>query len=573
MSTSEPLIDRRFAKRLVIVCGLVPAALLVWDGSHDQLGVNHVNFAIRTTGLIGLVLLVLSLVITPLRQMTGWSVLIAVRRNLGVLACLYLATHFAIFFWFDRQASVASTLSEIATRRYLWFGSSSLALMIPLTVTSTDSMLSWMGPTRWKALHRLTYAIAIGAVLHYYLLVKSDVRQPLAFAGVVAVLLGYRFVNYYVGLQRKVAAATTSVGGVGLQKTTPRGFWSGELAIARIFQETHDVKTFRFVAVDGGPLPFTYTAGQYVNLALTIDGIRVNRSYTIASAPTRNGYCEISVKHTVNGFGSRHLHETWREGQRVKASAPAGRFVFAGHEAHHVLLIAGGIGITPMMSVIRSLTDRGWRGDISLLFSVRAVRDIVFRDELASLESRFPNLRVRVVVSADTETPWQGERGFITREIVTDFMPTLTNVRVMLCGPPPMMTAMRDIVVGLGVPDEDVHQEVFVSHPAVEAGGAATISTDRDEPLPDGQVASITFTRSGRTADIRPGQTVLEAAEDAGVDIPFECRSGICGQCRTQLVSGRVAMDVEDALTSSDRERGFILACQAHVLRDVEVNA
>ena len=341
----------------------------------------------------------------------------------------------------------------------------------------------------------------------------------------------------------------------------------------QIFQETHDVKTFRFVSVDGGPVPFSYTAGQYLNIALTIDGARVNRSYTIASAPTRNGYCEISVKHVPNGFGSRHLHESWREGQRVKVSAPAGRFVFAGHETDRLLLIAGGIGITPMMSVVRSLTDRGWRGEIALLFSVRAVRDIVFRDELAFLGSRFPNLRVRVVVSADAETPWEGERGFITREIVADFMPALTNVRVMLCGPPPMMTAMRDIVVGLGVPEADVHQEMFVSHPVVEAARAATFSAEGDEPLPDGQNANITFTRSGRTAALTPGQTVLEAAEDAGVDIPFECRSGICGQCRTQLVSGRVMMEVEDALTSADRQGGFILACQAHALRDVEVNA
>ena len=208
MSTSERLIDGPFAKRLVTVCGLVPAVLLVWDAYHDQLGVNHVNFVIRTTGIVGLVLLVLSLVITPLRTLTGWNTLIAVRRNLGVLGCLYLATHFLIFFGLDRQASVASTLSEIATRRYLWFGTSSLALMIPLTLTSTDRMVSWLGPVRWKALHRLTYVIAIGAVIHYYLLVKSDVRQPLAFAGAVALLLGYRLVNHYVGRQTRAGAET-----------------------------------------------------------------------------------------------------------------------------------------------------------------------------------------------------------------------------------------------------------------------------------------------------------------------------------------------------------------------------
>lgn len=161
--------------------------VLAWpyvEGYRGQLGVNDVNFAIRTTGLIGLVFITLSLVITPLRALTGWNRLIAIRRNVGVLGFAYLAAHFLIFFWWDRQGSVRSTFTEIVMRKYLWFGAGALALMIPLAVTSTDNMLSRLGSTRWKRLHRLAYPIAIGAAIHYYLLVKSDVRQPLAFAAV-----------------------------------------------------------------------------------------------------------------------------------------------------------------------------------------------------------------------------------------------------------------------------------------------------------------------------------------------------------------------------------------------------
>ncbi len=572
MSTSEPLIDASFAKRVVTTSGLVPAALLAWDAYYGHLGVNHVNFAIRTTGLVGLVLLMLSLAVTPLRRLSGWTLLIAVRRNLGVLGWLYLTVHFVLFFWLDRQASVVSTWNEIVTRRYLWFGSTSLALMFPLTLTSTDTMVSWLGPRRWKALHRLSYLVAIGAVIHYYLLVKSDVRQPVAFAAAAGALLAYRGVVHYLELRAAARAAQTT--GRRIAASKPRAFWSGELMVARIFDETHDVKTFRLVAPDGGALPFTHTAGQYLNLALTIDGKRVNRSYTIASAPTRNGYCEISVKHVPNGFGSKHLHETWREGQRVKVSAPAGRFVFAGHESDRVLLVAGGIGVTPMISVVRSLTDRGWRGEIALLFSVRAVRDIAFNDELGYLQSRHPNLRVRVVVSADPDTPWEGARGQITHDVIKEFIPDLSGVRVLLCGPPPMMTAMRQILVNMGVPDGDVHQELFVSHPVVDAGAAtASGPADVDEPIGDGVVPSIVFSRSGLTAALLAEQTVLEAAEDAGVDIPFECRSGICGQCKTRVVSGRVTMEVQDALTADDLTRGVILACQARAVRDLEVDA
>jgi ferredoxin-NADP reductase len=237
-----------------------------------------------------------------------------------------------------------------------------------------------------------------------------------------------------------------------------------------------------------------------------------------------------------------------------------------------VLLIAGGIGITPMMSVLRSLTDRGWDGQIDLLFSVRAVRDVAFRDELAYLQSRFSNLRTRILVAADPDTPWDGPRGQITRDVIAECAPDRTGCRVLLCGPPPMMTAMRQILVGMGVPDADVHQEAFVSRPPVEERPAADDATT-DEPDPDGAIANVVFQRSGHTAELPAELTVLEAAEDAGVSIPFECRSGVCGQCKTKLVAGRVRMDVQDALTSTDRAKGLILACQARAFRDIAVDA
>jgi glycine betaine catabolism B len=572
MSTSDRFIDTRFAKRVAIVNCLVPAVLLTWDAYRHHLGVNDVNFAIRTTGLIGLILITLALVITPLRAITGWNRLISVRRNMGVIGFFYLATHFLIFFLFDRQASVSSTLTEIVKRKYLWFGTTALVLMIPLALTSTDGMITRLGPTRWKRLQRLSYVIAIAGVIHYYMLVKSDVRQPLAFAGVIGVLLLFRVGQHYLGLRAEVKAARTKTS-TALKTPAKKKFWSGELVVARMFDETHDVRTFRLVTPGGGPLPFDHVAGQYLNLALMIDGQRVNRSYTIASSPTRSAYCEISVKRTTDGYGSRHLHEAWREGQRVKVSAPAGKFIFAGHESDRVVLIAGGIGITPMMSVVRSLTDRGWRGDIYLLFSVRRVRDVVFHEELAYLQARFPNLHVRIIVSRDPETPWDGPRGQITRDIIAGFVPGLAHGPALLCGPDPMMAAMRAILVGMGVPDAEVLQEAFISPANVEPTAAVNGVARAEEPLAEGETPSLIFKRTGKTVELASDRTVLEVAEDAGVEIPFECRSGICGQCKTQLISGRVTMDAQDALTAADRARGLILACQARATRTVEIDA
>lgn len=562
-----PFMDARYAKRLVLLNGLVPALVLAWDAYRGQLGVNEVNYAIRTTGLVGLIFLTLSLAVTPLRRITGWNVLIAVRRNLGLYGFFYILAHFVIFFVWDRALSVGSTLEEIYERVYLWFGFGALVLMIPLAVTSTDAMVSRLGAKRWKLLHRLNYPIVVAGVVHYYLLVKADTTRPVAFGAVVGGLLVFRVAGHYADLRTELAKARDKA-----KRALPapkKKFWSGELVVSRIFQETPDVKTFRFTLPGGGPLPFEHVAGQYLNVALVIDGKRVNRSYTIASSPTRHAYCEISVKRAPDGWASKHLHDTVREGDKLKIGAPAGKFYFAGHESERVVLIGGGIGITPMMSIVRSLTDRCWTGEIYLMFSVRKRHDIVFEHELRELEKRFPNLHVLVTLSEDPDAAWDGARGHVSKELIQKFVPDLKRGPVFVCGPDPMMTAMRKILVDLGVPDGEVLQEAFISPKQ-----GAEAAQDGVE-LAEAGAGAIEFKNGTRVDGHLSGSlglTVLEAAEECGVTIPFECRSGICGQCKTKLVSGRVTMEVQDALTPADKAKGLVLACQARPVKDIVVD-
>ena len=125
----------------------------------------------------------------------------------------------------------------------------------------------------------------------------------------------------------------------------------------------------------------------------------------------------------------------------------------------------------------------------------------------------------------------------------------------------------------MGVPDAEILEEVFLSPATTPSGGASNSPPEFDDAPDDGVVANVTFRRTNKVAELPADVTVLEAAERVGVDIPFECRSGICGQCRTTLLSGRVTMDVQDALTSADRTKGLILACQARARRDIEVDA
>jgi sulfoxide reductase heme-binding subunit YedZ len=187
----------RFAKLLVLVNAAVPATLLGWDAWHHRLGANPVNFAILTTGLLALIFLLLTLLVTPLRKVSGWNWIIFSRRTLGLYAFFYACLHFLIFFSLDRSFSVSGTVSEMVKRRYLVVGSLALLIMVPLAVTSTNAMIKRLGGKRWQTLHRLAYVAAILGVLHYYMQVKADVRQPLAFAAVLAVLLGYRLVIFW----------------------------------------------------------------------------------------------------------------------------------------------------------------------------------------------------------------------------------------------------------------------------------------------------------------------------------------------------------------------------------------
>lgn len=574
----------RFAKSVVLLNGVVPAILLGWDAATGQLGANPVNFAIRTTGLLALIFLVLSLAVTPASRISGWSWLGQFRRMLGLLAFFHAALHFLIFFALDREASVGDTASEILKRPYLMVGTVGLVLMAPLAATSTNGMIKRLGGKRWKALHRLAYVAATAGVVHYYMLVKADVTQPVAFAVALAILLGYRVVVHYLQLRsayRKLRAAPVLAAAAPPGPAARPKFWSGQLRVARVFQETPEVRTFRLASAVDARLPFDFLPGQYLNLSLVVDGKKVNRSYTIASPPTRVGHCELTVKREERGTSSRHLHDSVREGSLLDVSAPAGRFTFTGAEAESIVMIAGGVGITPLMAKIRYLTDLGWPGDIYLVFSVKTERDIIFRDELAYLQGRFPNLHVTVTLTRADGEGWPGDRGRISADLLTRAVPRIATRRVHICGPTEMTGPIGKVLRDLGVPDEWIRLESFTSpgrsavNPSPPPGEAVgVVATTLDAAIgADPGGATVTFARSGKSVSMSAIKTVLEASEDLGVNIGYDCRSGICGQCKTKLLAGRVIMDVQDALDPVDRANNLILSCQARCVGRVVVEA
>ncbi|MFO0954136.1 MAG: FAD-binding oxidoreductase, partial [Isosphaeraceae bacterium] len=309
-----------------------------------------------------------------------------------------------------------------------------------------------------------------------------------------------------------------------------------------------------------------FLPGQYLNVSFTVDGKTVRRSYTIASSPKQSDACELTVKREDQGVCSRHLHDAVGAGNVIEVSGPAGRFTFTGEGSNAVVLVAGGVGITPLMSKIRYLTDVGWPGEIQLVFAARTEQDVIFRRELDSLRERFPNLRVTLVLSREESPSWAGERGRITPKLLGRVVPALAEREVHVCGPTEMMDAVVKMLRGLGVPDTHIHLESFVRPAAAEPSAAAA---------PNGHAGpvSVTFARSGRSTSVPPGRTVLDASEELGVEIPSDCRVGVCGTCKTRLISGRVEMDVDAALDPADRAGNFILSCQARCVDEVVVEA
>ena len=190
--------DTRFAKLVLLVNGLVPLVLLVWDVYRKQVGANPLEFVTRTTGMLTLVFLLISLAVTPLRRVTGLNWLVRFRRMLGLFAFFYGSLHLLTYVAFDRFFHLTTIPGDIFKRRFIAIGMTAFLLMLPLAITSTDKMVKRLGGKRWRRLHRVVYLSGILGALHYYMLVKADVRLPMTFAFLVAVLLGFRiFAKYH----------------------------------------------------------------------------------------------------------------------------------------------------------------------------------------------------------------------------------------------------------------------------------------------------------------------------------------------------------------------------------------
>lgn len=190
--------DLRFSKFVILTNALVPLALLLWDVYRKRVGANPGEFMTRTTGIMTLVFLMITLAVTPARKITGINWLVKFRRLLGLLAFFYGFLHLLTYIWFDRYFNLKSIPADVLTRPFIAFGMTAFFLMLPLAITSTDKMVKRLGGKRWSKLHKLIYGAGTAGALHFWLFVKSDTRLPLTFGFILLLLLAHRlFVKFY----------------------------------------------------------------------------------------------------------------------------------------------------------------------------------------------------------------------------------------------------------------------------------------------------------------------------------------------------------------------------------------
>ncbi|MGM0576569.1 MAG: 2Fe-2S iron-sulfur cluster-binding protein [Myxococcota bacterium] len=331
-----------------------------------------------------------------------------------------------------------------------------------------------------------------------------------------------------------------------------------EARITSVRRETPDAVVLELLPTDDRA-PAPWLPGQFVTLEVARDGERLRRCYSLCVPPGEGRPWTVAAKRVPGGRVSPWLVDEVREGDVLRVHPPAGRFTVRTDPSRkrRLVAVAGGSGITPIMAILEAVLADEPRSRVVLVDGNRRLEDVLFRERLDDL-ARDERMGLRHVLEEPPEG-WEGGRGRLEPEVLGRELDAAEAslgeggepVEYFLCGPPGMRESAREVLRERGVPSERVHEERF-TRPVAE----------RTEGIPrEPQHATIRV--DGREARVRvdPGRTLLEAALDAGLDMPFTCAMGGCGACRCRLREGDVAMEETSVLTDEERAAGWILAC------------
>jgi 3-ketosteroid 9alpha-monooxygenase subunit B len=327
------------------------------------------------------------------------------------------------------------------------------------------------------------------------------------------------------------------------------------LRVRAVREETADARSLLFDIPAGLAARFAYQPGQFLTLRLPVGGHIVPRCYSMSSAPGQDEGLRVTVKRVAGGCGSNWICDHLKAGDLVDVLAPAGVFTPRGLDGDF-LLFAGGSGITPVYSILRAALAGGG-GRILLVYANRDVASVIFRAELQGLASAHPQ-RLQVVhwLDALQGVPSAAQLAALARG--------WSAAQAFVCGPAPFMAACEAALAQLPMAPERIRVERYASLPDEAAPGAVAGPAGRADPGP-GQACAVQARYRGQWLhfDCAAGESVLEAALRANIELPHSCMAGMCASCMCQVESGAVHLRANDALDQRDLDRGWTLSCQA----------
>jgi len=351
-----------------------------------------------------------------------------------------------------------------------------------------------------------------------------------------------------------------------------------KLAVKNLTKETPDSTTLTFDIPAELKDKFQYTQGQYLTLKTDLNGQEIRRSYSMCSSPLEADL-SVTVKKVPGGKMSTHLHQNVKVGDVLEVMEPAGRFYTELHADNkkNYYLVGAGSGITPLMSILKTILEKEPMSFVFLLYGNRNEDYIIFNDELDQLQKRYQGqLHVTHILSqpkrekkggigglfSKGKINWTGKTGRIDGTVMKKFLqdqtPRHKDSEFFLCGPGGMIDSVKQELLAEGFDKKNIHREYFtVDEPTTTSEGFA------------GAKAIVTLDGKKHEVTVPKGKHILTALMDNKVDAPYSCTSGACSTCMAKLTKGSVKMDACYALDDSEVENGFILTCQSHPTTEV----
>ncbi len=344
-----------------------------------------------------------------------------------------------------------------------------------------------------------------------------------------------------------------------------------QLKVKEVIKETKDAITIVFEQPEN---PLTYKSGQFLTLILTIDGKEVRRAYSLSSSPLVDNEMAVTVKRVDGGLVSNYLNDRCSAGDTIKVMEAMGSFTTEYNETNkrHLIMFAGGSGITPMMSIIKTLLVKEPDSICSLIYCNRNLESIIFRDALDELQANYEG-RLRVIhVLDDAPMNWQGHSGLLNHDMLVKIFERLPDwgndhTTFLMCGPEGMMKNVQNILIEQEIPEDNIYKESFVAG-TIDKELKGADEEDESSDSAESREVKVIYDGEEHVFKVEAGNTILETALDLGIDLPYSCQSGLCTACRGKCISGKVKLDEEEGLSESELAEGYVLTCVGHPVSD-----